>query len=181
MNRGLGVLLVLIAALAACDHDSHISIHTGGLTLKDGRVVIHGSDGTEATVSKEGEFSIAGKPIGVTEGERADLTRYYRAANDVVGHAAATGVAGAKVGVTAADAVVTGLAKGDMSEVKGKVQAQAEEVKRQALKLCDDIKEVRAAQEVLRAALPAFQPYAVVGEHDVTDCGKDVHDAGGSK
>ena len=178
MKTGLGVLFVAAVALVACGHDTHVSIHSGGLTLRDGRVVIRGSDGTEATVSKEGELAIAGQPVAVAEAERADLTRYYRAANDVVGHAAATGVAGAEVGATAASAVANGLAKGDMSEVRGKVEAQAEEVKRQALKLCDDIKEVRAAQEVLRAALPKFEPYAVVGEHDVVDCGKDVRDAG---
>jgi len=178
MKKALGVLVVAAAMLAACDHDTHISIHSGGLTLKDGRVVIQGTDGTEATVSKEGELAIAGTPVTVNEAERADLTRYYRAANDVVGHAAATGVAGAQVGATAASAVASGLAKGDMSEVKGKIEAQAEEVKRQALTLCDDIKEVRAAQEVLKGALPAFQPYAVVAEHDVVDCGKDVRDAG---
>jgi hypothetical protein len=169
----------LAATLAACGHhvDTGIHLHSGALTVANGQVVIEGQDGSQARISSTGQLTIGGQDIVVSDPQRAQLVAYFNAASGVKRHAVATGVAGAQVGVTAASEVVSGLAKGDMSGLKAKVESQAGEVKRQALKLCDDFTAVRAAQDALTAELAAFKPYAVVSERDTADCAKDLHTA----
>ena len=169
----------LTVALAGCGHDAtpDVNVHWGGLNLRDGLVAIRGADGTEATVSADGQLAISGRAVAVSDAERTELARYFSSASAVVAHAKATGAAGAQVGVTAANAVVSGIMKGDMSELKSKVETQAGEVKRQALALCGDVGALRAAQEAVQAEVPAFRLYAIVAERDALDCARDLHSA----
>ena len=66
-----------------------------------------------------------------------------------------------------------------MSDLKAKVEAQANEVRRQAMKICDNLADVRAAQDALAAQLDAFKPYAVVSARETADCAKDLHQGPG--
>ena len=177
-TTALLVTAALLTALAACGHSSSskpaVNAHGGSMRMVDGQVVISGTDGTEARISPQGRLTIRDADVSVTEGQRAQLVSYYNAASGVYEHAASTGMAGAQVGVTAATSVASGLAKGDMSDVKAKIEAQAGEVKRQALKICDNLAEVRAAQDALSGQIPAFKPYAVVSERETADCARDL-------
>jgi hypothetical protein len=178
--RARSALLALSAAtLVACGHPttSSVSLHNGGLSLRDGQVVIDGPGGSQARISSTGQLVIGGHEVAVSGAQRAELVRYHSAASAVVSHAVATGAAGAAVGVAAVTSVASGLAKGDMSEVKAKVETQADELKRQALKMCDDLTAMRAAQDALSAGLEAFRPYAVVSARDAADCARDLRSA----
>ncbi|HUO80310.1 MAG TPA: DUF2884 family protein [Steroidobacteraceae bacterium] len=166
-----------VAVLAACGHSKPAPAagpHSGSLRVEDGQVVIAGAGGGEARVSPDGRLTVGGADVSVTEGQRAQLANYYKAASAVFDHAVATGSAGAAVGAAAASGVASGLAKGDMSDLKAKVEAQAGEVRRQAAKMCESLKEARAAQDALAAQLPAFQPYAVISEKETADCARDL-------
>jgi hypothetical protein len=173
-----------LTALAACGHSSpgsDVSLHDGALAVRNGQVVIAGANGTEARVSSDGRLTIGGEEVAVSDAQRAQLVTYAKAATAVVQDAAATGVAGAAVGATAANGIVAGLAKGDLSDLKTKIESQAGEVERQALKLCDDLMAMRAAQQALTAELAAFRPYAVISEHDAADCAKSRRSASTSQ
>jgi hypothetical protein len=175
----------VLATLTACGHSTSPSsgsvvAHGGSLRMADGQVIISGSDGTEARISPEGRLTIGSGNVTVSDGERAQLVAYYNAASAVYEHGAATGMAGAQLGMTAASGAASGLANGDMSDMKAKVAAQAGEVKRQALKICENLNEVRAAQDALAGQIPAFKPYAVVSERETSDCARDTKNIPGN-
>lgn len=142
--------------------------------MADGEVVISGRDGTAARVAADGRLRIGAAEVSLSDGQRAQFVAYYGAARAVYRHAASTGMAGALLGVTAATGVATGIAKGDLSDLNAKIEAQADEVKREALKICDSLGELRSVQDALAAELPAFTPYAVVSVRETRDCGKDL-------
>lgn len=173
------VTLSAVGGLAACGHKDSApgdSAHRGTMTMRDGQIAISAAGG-EALVSAEGRLAINGAPVAVSEGQRAELANYYKAAAGVVQHSVDTGAAGAAVGVTAATGVVSGIAKGDMSDMKAKIEAQAEAVRREALKICDSLEEARGSQDRLAAQLDAFKPYAVISARETADCARDLRAA----
>jgi Protein of unknown function (DUF2884) len=164
-------------ALAACGRSStspDVSRHVGSFNLRDGAVVISAAAAPEARVASDGRLTIDGRDVAVSDAQRAALVRYYDAATGVLQSAMATGAAGAEVGQAAASGVAAGLAKGDVSDLKAKVEAQAEDVRRQATKICESLAEVRAAQDALAAQLPAFGPYTVVSAEETASCAESL-------
>lgn len=165
--------VIAAAALAACGHSSTSddrAATSGSFNIQDEQVVITAKGVPEARVTADGRLTIDGQDVSLTEGQRAQLISYYNAATGVVGHAAETGAAGARVGAAAVSGVAAGLGKGDMSDLKANVEAQAATVRREALKICDNLADMRAAQDALAAQVEAFKPYAVVSARETTEC-----------
>ena len=90
------------------------------------------------------------------------------------------GKAGAAVGLAAAHEALDGIAKGDTSQIGAKVEAQADQVRVAAGRICEDLATLRQAQQSLAASLEAFRPYASVAQDDVTDCARDTQPKAGS-
>jgi hypothetical protein len=186
MNRALAASIVLAATatLAACsrnepepaakpdagDRALAAIINVGGLALARDAVTIRAAGQPEARVEAGGKLFVDGSEVAVNETQRAELVAYHAAAMQLRESAKDTGIAGAKVGVAAAGAVLEGLAKGDPDSIGPKVEAEAAKVKQAAGKVCDDLDAIRKAQDVLAADLEAFRPYVTVKERDVTEC-----------
>jgi hypothetical protein len=175
------VLLVAGGTLAACGHHLNPSINLlhGKVHIEDGRIEID-AGGDAAHVTADGRLTIRGQLVAVTEAQRAQLAGYYNAAAAVMSHALATGVAGVKVGAAAAGAVSDGIRKGDLSGVRGAVEARAGEVRREAMLICADLSAMCSAQDRVEAGLPAFKRYAIVSERDVTLCTPGLQQTPGS-
>jgi hypothetical protein len=179
MRRTTPLLAIVSAtlALAACGRSAtspDVSLHAGSFNVRDGQVVISANPAPEARISSDGRLTIDGRDVAVSEVQRAELVSYYRAATGVLQQAIATGAAGAGVGAAAVSGIAAGFAKGDLSELKGKVEAQANVVRHEAMKICENLADLRTAQDALAAQLPAFQPYAVVSAHEAASCAEDL-------
>ena len=173
------VLLALaMAALAACgDHGSlsNTSIANGAIRVSGDQVRLHAVGSPVASIDPTGEFSVDGQPVQVTPAQRALLLQYYAAATAVRVHGIETGKAGVAIaGEALKGAAASIVSGGDDKSADARVQAKADKVEQAAMKICDDLAGIRAAQEQLAAALPAFKPYGgLIGENAVDDCRKD--------
>jgi hypothetical protein len=181
MMSVIAACTALAGALAACSHDSdYISLAHGKLHVHphEHAVTIAPRGQPDARMTADGALRIGADDIAVSAEQRAEVTRYVSAAMAFSDHAVATGKAGAATGVAAVTAVVHGLANGDTSKIGATVEAKADEVRKQALNLCDDIAGMRGAQDALAASLEAFRPYAVLAADEAKGCRKDVGTAG---
>ena len=178
MNRI--VLVLSVVAVAAClgcgDHVQSVTLAHGRLRVYAHEVTIERSGGADAHLLEGGVLKVGGDDVALTPEQKALVSSYYDAALSITKHGIETGKAGAEVGATAAKAVVSGLAKGDTSQIGAKVEASAAKVKESALRICADLKGMRDAQESLAAGLAAFEPYRAVSESDVADCAKELKD-----
>jgi hypothetical protein len=145
-------------------------VSIGSLGISRNAVTIRPQGEPEARVRSGGRLEIDGREVEVTEAQRAELEAYHAAAMQLREHGKQTGIAGAKVGVAAVGAVISGLAKGDPDSIGPKVAAEAERVKQAARKLCEDIGLMRQAQDALAADLAAFRPYATIDAQQEADC-----------
>ena len=195
MNRVLTcALAALVAAtLAGCGRSEPESTTAGGdtddstfspvvsigsLGVSRNAVTIRPQGEPEARVRSGGRLDIDGREVEVTEAQRAELEAYHAAAMQLREHGKETGIAGAKVGVAAVGAVISGLAKGDPDSIGPKVAAEAERLKLAARKLCEDIALMRQAQDALAADLAAFRPYATIDAEDEAGCRRGLESDG---
>ena len=163
-----------ISGLAGCGHrNGWITLAHGAVTVSDREVRIHRSGGPDATIRDGGELTIGTEPVVLSTDQKAAAAAYYAAAIATGKHRIETGKAGADAGMAAAKEVVNGLVHGDTSQIGPRVEAKANEVKRQALHICEDLATLRVSQETLAGSLTAFQPYAVITAGDVAGCGQE--------
>ncbi len=84
------------------------------------------------------------------------------------------GKQGAALGVKAAGDALAGVISGNTDHVGEHIEAQAEKLKQEALKICAQVATLRQAQDTLAQQLPAFRPYASLDASDIGDCDKSV-------
>ncbi|WP_049622855.1 hypothetical protein [Frateuria defendens] len=153
------------------------SIADGAIKLRHGEVALHAQGAPEAVIDAAGTLRIGGQAIATTPAQRAQIQRYYRNALAVREHGIATGKAGAAVAGQAVASTLKGLASGNTDQIDKDVDASAEKVQQAALKICDDLDGIKAAQDDLAGQLAAFKPYAgLIGAGDVKECRQDDDD-----
>lgn len=179
-------LVVAMLALAACsrhepgtaanDHGIEGTIHLGSLGIDTHTVTIHRDGYPDARISDAGRLTIGDRDIPVTESQRSQLLAYHAAAMQLREHGKDTGIAGAKAGAAAVGAVISGLVKGEPDSIGPKVEAKVADVKESARQLCDDIADMRKAQDALATEVEAFRPYATLKAKDESDCREGLDD-----
>jgi hypothetical protein len=174
MIRTLAVALSVALLLAACskggdaDGDATKSSALWGQNLK-----LNASGHPRAEVSAKGDFIVDGKPVPVTDAQRALLVAYHRELGGIADAGIATGKEGAKLAGKAVGAAVRGIFSGDPDQIDREMEAESKKVEAEAMKICDRLPGLYKAQQDLVAALPAFQPYAGMDAADVEDCRSD--------
>ncbi len=176
----LAGLLLMTTLLAACgDGHSNISIISsgnsslvnGGINLRDDKVTLHTHGAPDAVIDSAGNFSIEQKSLAINPAQRALLQDYHRNTVAVRQHGIATGKAGVAIAGQAVKSVVKGLASGDTDSIDRDVNAKAAKVEQEAMKICDDLANIKTAQDSLATQLPAFKPYAgILDGDDIADC-----------
>ncbi|MBN6148751.1 DUF2884 family protein [Xanthomonas sp. AmX2] len=168
--------LALMLALSACQRsapqaDADTTSGRGhGLTFNGGDITLHADGAPDATITRAGDLLIDGKPVAVTPAQHA-LVAAYREQLEAVGlQGLEIGKQGAALGVKAAGDALAGVISGDADKVGAQIEAQAEKLKHEALKICDRVATLRLAQDTLVAQLPAFRPYASLDASDISDC-----------
>lgn len=134
------------------------------------RISVSMPGGRRAEITSAGDLTIGGERIALADPQRAIAQRFFSDAIAIRSEGLAMGKAGAEMAGHAVSAVVAGLAQGDPDSIGEKVEAEAAELERQALKLCERAMALQAAQVELAKAVPAFKPYPVTTAIDVNDC-----------
>lgn len=175
-------LMLGVAALAGCnrhDNDAQRQVHVDGNDIGNRGVSFKGEELTlrreglpTAVITPAGDLQLDGKTVTTTAAQRQAMTGYRVALQAVVGQGIAVGKAGAELGVNAAGEAIKGLFNGDTDKIGEKVEAQADKIKAEALKLCDHIELLRVAQDTAVAQVPQFKPYSQIDKGDVNDCRK---------
>lgn len=164
-------LAALVFAVAGCSNETDASF-THLNQINKTQFAVHRHGGPDAIVSKTGDFSIAGAAVNLDSAQKALVARYFDNAIALRDDSFATGMAGASTAITALSSVVSGLASGEPDKIGTDVEAKAAQLDAKAMKVCGDLHELATTQNALSASLPAFRPYALIGEKDVDECRK---------
>jgi hypothetical protein len=150
---------------------------SGGVNINiNGHKIEHSAGLTKAEITPQGDLLIAGKPVTVTQEQRALLLAYRGEVIDVASAGMTLGSQGADLGVAA----LTGLAGAVLGGEKGKqayeqdMKAKGKRMESEALELCKQLPPMLATQQQLAASLPEFKPYATMTQQDIDECGKDI-------
>lgn len=65
-----------------------------------------------------------------------------------------------------------GLLSGNPEQIEERIKQEAQAIETDAMKICDHLPGLLAAQTALAAEVQAFGPYASLTQDDVDDCGK---------
>ena len=151
--------------------DFHVSGHHNGITVtsdedpNDGR--------PKAEITPQGDLLIDGRKIEANAQQHALLLQYRKQIEAVAGAGMDIGVQGAELGVKAATEAIKGIFSGNPDDVEQRVEAEAEQIKLSARKLCDQLPAMLETQTALAAAMPEFRPYATMDQDDIDDCYDD--------
>lgn len=131
----------------------------------------------KAEITPQGELLIDGRKIEANAQQHALLLQYRKQIEAVAGAGMDIGVQGAELGVKAATEAIKGIFSGNPDDVEQRVEAEAEQIKLSARKLCDQLPAMLETQTALAAAMPEFRPYATMDEDDIDDCydDEDIH------
>lgn len=176
--------------VAAAMEEARRELHEGNLGLNSStdiringkRIQRNADDLPKAEITPDGQLIVAGTPIAMDANARA-LAREYRAAILAVAETGMDlGVQGADLGMRAAADAIGSLLRGDTDQMEKRVEAEAASLEASAMRLCDQLPGLLAAQDALAAAVPEFAPYARMETSDVDDCRdkSDHGDAGAS-
>lgn len=168
------VSIALAAALlAGCQPTTTVNTDNGQTLNILGKTLTISSEGLpKAEVTAAGDFSIGGKPVQVTDVQRALLVTYYQELNGIGAAGAATGKEGAALAGKAVGTAIKGVFSGNPENIEAEVETAAKKVEAEAMKICDRLAGLHTAQEALVGQLPAFAPYGGITLDDVTDCRK---------
>lgn len=181
--RYLPCVLALAVLTSACSSGNDVQIFggdtdviNGHITLHDGQVTIKASGAPDATVDQNGQLAIDGHDVAINDAQRTLLQRYNGAARQMREHAMEAGKAGVATATKELGAVAGKMTGADTAEqTKQKVEEAAATIKQAAAKICEDVADMKSAQDALAAQLDAFKPYATaVSNENVEKCRKDT-------
>lgn len=173
-------LLAMTALIAACGKESaHTnvvsfrsgSLVTGDIALRKDEVALHAPGAPEALIDAAGDLRIDRQPTTLNATQRALVQDYYRNVLAMNDHGIAMDMAGAVAAGQAAKSIAQDVASGDTANIDKKIQAKSPQETAAALKTCQDLASIKAAQDSLAGQLAAFKPYAgIIEASNVGDC-----------
>lgn len=142
------------------------------ITMHEGVITIKAPGVPKATVNPQGQLAIDGHEVAVNDAQHALLLRYSAAGQKMHEDAVATGKAGAETASKALGAVAGKMTGADSSEeTRQKMDAAADSVRQAAAKICDDLAEMKSAQDELATQLDAFKPYGqALTDNSINKC-----------
>lgn len=130
----------------------------------------------DGEITPDGDFLVDGKPVPVSDAQRAQLLAYRGQVIAV----AKTGIdAGERAAMLAIDATDVGMFHLFVSAMTGSLERKvkatvAREIQPAVLRICRSLPGLRDSQQQLAGSLPAFRPYATLEADDIADCERDV-------
>ena len=157
-------------------------LQTENLTLNgDGGININGrkfggkNDPSlpKAEITPQGDLLVDGKAVAITPEQRKQLLDYRSQLFGVAEAGMAVGLKGADLAGKALTESLGSILSGDTDEIEKKIEAEAENLKADAMRICAQLPPMLAAQNQLAASLPEFKPYATMTQDDVDECGRN--------
>ncbi|MFB5205291.1 hypothetical protein [Stenotrophomonas sp. 3diitr2024] len=142
--------------------------------ITQGNIKISADKQPRAEITPDGRLLIAGKEVAANETQRRQLQEYRGHVVAIAMDGMDVGLAGAKLGASAAGEALKGIFSGDSDGIEKRINAKAAKIEAQAKRICERLPAMLASQQALAASLPAFKPYATMDQSDVDDCGKDT-------
>lgn len=144
-------------------------VHVSGKGISIG--TSNGNNGQpKAEITPQGDLLIEGRKIDATPEQHALLLQYRKHVEDIASAGMDIGAAGAELGVKAATEALTGVFSGNPDRIEQRIEAEAENIKASAKKLCDRLPAMLDTQTRLAAAMPEFRPYATMDQSDIEEC-----------
>ncbi len=140
--------------------------------ITQGNIKISADKQPRAEITPDGRLLIGGKEVAANETQRRQLQEYRGHVVAIAMDGMDVGLAGAKLGASAAGEALKGIFSGDSEGIEKRINAEAEKIEAQAKRICNRMPAMLASQQALAASLPAFKPYATMDQSDVDDCGK---------
>lgn len=137
----------------------------------------------QAEITPTGDLLIEGKAVPVDAAQKALLLDYRKGITDIAEAGIGVGLQGADLAGKAVTDALTSVFTGKTDEMEKRIEAEAAGIKQSAMKLCERMPALLAAQDRLAASLPAFKPYATLDQGDIDDCkdGNSTVDIGGDR
>lgn len=142
--------------------------------IAQGNIKISADKQPRAEITPDGHLLIAGKDVAANDAQRRQLLEYRGHVVAIAMDGMDVGLAGAKLGASAAGEALKGIFSGDSEGVEKRINAEAAKIEAQAKRICQRLPAMLASQQALARELPAFKPYATMDQSDVDDCGKDT-------
>ena len=130
----------------------------------------HGNGDSDAEITPEGDLIIDGRPVEIDATERALLLEYRAHVAEVAMAGARIGLQGADLATSAMGQAFRGVLGGDTEGMEARIEAEAEKIKVEAVKLCDHLQPMLDTQQALAASIPELVPYATMTQDDIDDC-----------
>jgi hypothetical protein len=137
-----GIALIALLALAACqpstpqsDRTSSDTPSTRSLSFDNGDITLKVSGQPPATITRSGDLLIDGKQVTLSAEQHALLVAYRAQLGAVGMQGLEVGKQGAALGVKAAGDALAGVISGNTEHVGEHIEAQAEKLKQEALKI----------------------------------------------
>ena len=132
----------------------------------------------KAEITPQGDLLIDGKATTIDAKQRALLLEHRKQVVAIAEAGMTVGVQGADLAGKALNDAIGSIFSGDTEQMEKKIEAEAKEIEKAAVRLCDRLPGLLASQQALAQALPAFAPYATMTEEDVKDCLSGDSDGG---
>ena len=180
--RSLIGLLLMTGLVAGCgnsatsDFGSSV-IANGAISVKHDKVTLRVAGAPTAIIDADGTLQVDSKVVSTNQAEHEMLKQYYLAATAVREHGIATGKAGVAMAGETAKGAISSIFSGDEGKVHEDAKTGSLKVVQEAMKICQDLVNIRTAQDSLAAQLPAFKPYAgIIGATEAGHCRKNNDD-----
>ena len=122
-------------------------------------------DGGKATITANGDLSIAGQAVTLSTEQRELTKQYYAATKQIAMQGLEIGKESAKLATQAIGNAIGGIISGkNEAEIEKSVEAKAGNIKLVADRLCASALELQAIETKLTTALPQFKPESMRAE-----------------
>lgn len=138
--------------------------------LAEGNISVSKHSGAKVEITPDGSLLINDAAVPLDASQRALALRYRAQVVAVADAGIEIGVQGANLGVRAAGEAIKGVFSGDTGQIEQRINAEAEQLKARAAKICDQLPALLATQQQLAAAVPAFKPYATMDQGSIDKC-----------
>ena len=146
-----------------------------GIDVSHNVVTLHAENVPNATITSNGDLSIGQLKTAINSTQRAELKEYYHNALAIHADGVAMGKTGMLVvGQTIASSAMKSVG-GSTGGIDKETDVKSKEAEQSSLKICEDLTNIKLAQDKLAEQLSAFKPYAnIVDGNAAAACASDT-------
>ena len=170
--RSLTTITLMVASVSGCSGSD--SVFHGISIIDSAHVAVHAHAVPDARVNAGGTLEIGGKAVALTPSQQRLTRDYFASVMALHADAIATGKAGLQTAHQVLGSLAAAMSSGNTRGLDRAIDAKTAAVDRSANRVCRDLSAIRKTQDAIAASLPAFRPYALIRERNVSKCSGDL-------